>query len=206
MAKVKMGLNNLTATELVEKGRGHVESCTGDPDLTLPANFLTELATACDALEAANIEVSANGGRQDTFTRAVRVRDVLQLVRMLANLVQAQFGGDGEKILRTGFDLHKAPQPVGILDAPQELRAQRGVLDGEVRLRWKGVRGRLGYVLEMNAGDPNAPEDWKQLAQTGKNYYTATGLESDKVYAFRVRAFSSAGTGVLSDVASSKAA
>ena len=49
----KLGLASLTPTALVEKGRNHVESCTGNPDITLPTDFLKELGDACDALDAA---------------------------------------------------------------------------------------------------------------------------------------------------------
>lgn len=136
---VKLGLDGLTPTALVEKGRNLVENCTGNADLTLPASFLTDLGAACTALEQANIAVRDNGGRQDHVTRAARVVDVENLVRELAGYVQAQCDGDKEKITGTGFGVRKRPSPVGVLDAPANLRASRGKLPGEVRLIWDGV-------------------------------------------------------------------
>lgn len=202
---VKLGLDGLTPTALVEKGRNLVEKCTGNTDLTLPANFLTDLGAACTALEQANIAVRDNGGRQDHVTRAARVVDVENLIRELAGYVQAQCDGDKEKITGTGFGVRKRPSPVGVLDAPTNLRASRGKLPGEVRLVWDGVYARLLYEVQYTM-DPNDPGSWKLLAQTSKNRYTATGLTSDQAYYFRVQAIGTAGAGEMSDSAQAKAA
>ena len=204
--KLKLGLDGLTPTALVEKGRNHVEACTANPDLTLPATLLTDLTKACDNLESANIAVRDNGGRQDTILRTARVKVVADLIRTLAGYVTAQCQGDAVMIASTGFELQKSPQPVGVLHAPPNFRAERGKLAGELNLRWNGVHGKLNYSLQMNTGDPNVEADWKWLMNTSRNFQTLTGLVSDKSYSFRVRANSVAGAGMLSAVASSKAA
>lgn len=202
---VKLGLIGLTPTALVEKGRTLVEKCTGNTDLTLPANFLTDLGAACTALEQANIAVRDNGGRADHVTRAARVVDVENLIRELAGYVQAQCDGDREKITNTGFGVRRQPSPVGMLGAPANVRARRGKQPGEVHLLWDGVYARLLYEVQYTT-DPNDPHSWKLLAQTSKNRYTATGLTSDQLYYFRVQAIGAAGAGEMSDSAQAKAA
>ncbi len=204
--KLKVGLERLTPTALVEKGRNHIESCTANTDVTLPPDFLTELGAACDALEAANITARDNGGKLDTRRRDARATDLRELIISLAGYVTAQCKGDGEKITGTGFDVCKPRVPVGVLDAPPNFRAERGKYRGDVVLRWNAKRGRTIYTLQINSGDPKLEEDWKWAASTTRNYHTLTGLETDKQYFFRVRANSAAGAGKLSDVATSKAA
>ena len=83
VAQVKLGLDGLTPTALVEKGRNLVEKSTGNANVTPPAGFLTDMAKAVDALEAANLKVLANGGREDHLTRNERKRDVEEFVRKL---------------------------------------------------------------------------------------------------------------------------
>jgi len=203
---VKLGLEGLTPTALVEKGRNLVMSCTGNANLTLPANFLTDLGAACTALEQANIAVRDNGGRQDHLIRDGRVRNVEDLIRQLAGFVQADCDGDQEKIASTGFGVRKQPTPVGVLSAPGNLRAKRGKLPGQVHLIWDGVYARLIYEVQYTEGDPKDDSTWKLLVQTSKNRYTAAGLASDKVYYFRVQAIGAAGAGEMSDSAEAKAA
>ena len=202
----KLGLASLTPTALVEKGRNHVEACTADPDLTLPTDFLKDLGAACDALETANIAVLDNGGKQDRIRRAARATVVRNMIKSLAGYVTAQCGGVGEKITATGFALQKSPQPVGVLEAPPNFRAERGKYRGDVVLRWNAKRGRTIYTLQINTGDPNLENGWKWAASTTRNVHTLSGLETDKQYYFRVRANSAAGPGELSEVTSSKAA
>ncbi|MCB9167801.1 MAG: fibronectin type III domain-containing protein [Flavobacteriales bacterium] len=204
--QVKLGLAGLTPTDLVEKGRNLVEKCTGNANLTLPANFLTDMTTALDTLQADNIAVRDNGGRQDVLTRNLQVAAVQELVRQLAGYVQAQCGDDAGKIASTGFTTHRVPSPIGVLDAPGNLRAERGRLPGEVHLRWDGVYGRLMYRGFITSGDPKDESTWQELVQTSKNFHTVTGLDSDKAYYFRVQAIGAAGEGKMSDSATAKAA
>ncbi|MBK8228402.1 MAG: fibronectin type III domain-containing protein [Flavobacteriales bacterium] len=203
---ILLGLKGLTPAALVEKGRNHIEDCTGNADLTLPANFLTDFAAACDALEAANMAVSQNGGKTDTLLRNKRRDEVEEFVRKLAGYVEAQCTNDEEKIVGTGFTVRPASAPIGLPAAPQNLRAKRGVLAGEVGLRWDRVPGRLMYEVWINAGDPNVEAGWTLLTQTSKNYLVADGLTTDAVYYFRVQAIGTAGAGPASDSAVSKAA
>lgn len=203
---VKLGLEGLTPAALVEKGRNHVQDCTGNANVTLPASLLTDLAAALDALEEANMAATQNGGRTDTLLRNQQRRVVEEFIRELAGYVQAQCKNDAGKIVSTGFEVRKTPQPVGVVGAPQDLRARRGVLGGEVDLRWSSVPGRLLYAVWVNDGDPNVEAGWTLLTQTSRNRLVAEGLTTDKAYYFRVQAIGTAGAGPVSDSAVSKAA
>ena len=122
---IKLGLLGLTSPALVEKGRAHIAKCTGNPDVTLPANFLTDFTAACDALEAASINSQQNGGKVDTLLRMEREREVGDFIRRLAGIVEEQCLDDLEKITGTGFEVRKPAAPVGVPDAPRNLRAKR---------------------------------------------------------------------------------
>ncbi len=206
VAQVKLGIERLTPTALVEKGRNLVEKCTGNANVTLPATFLTDMTAAVDALEAANLKVLANGGREDHLTRNERKRDVDEFIRKLGGYVDGQCSGDAEKIASTGFQTRKGPSPVGVVDAPKNLRATRGKLPGTADLRWDSVKGRLMYNLYICEGDPKEEKNWTLLLQTSKNYHVATELVPDAVYYFRTQAIGTAGVGPVSDEVNAKAA
>lgn len=203
---IVLGLNGLTPAALVEKGRNHIEDCKSNANVTLPANFLTDFGAACDALETANMATSQNGGKLDTLTRNQRRAEVEGFVRKLAGYVEAQCLDDVEKIASTGFEVRKPNSPVGVPAAAKNLRAKRGVLGGEIDVRWDRVRGRLLYNLYICSGDPNVEANWSLVLQTTKNYHLAEGLTTDAVYYFRVEAVGTAGAGPMSDSAASKAA
>ena len=206
VAQVKLGLDGLTPTALVEKGRNLVEKSTGNANVTPPAGFLTDMAKAVDALEAANLKVLANGGREDHLTRNERKRDVEEFVRKLGGYVDGECSGDAEKIASTGFQSRKGPSPVGVVDAPKNLRASRGKLPRTAELRWDRVKGRLMYNLYICEGDPKDDKNWTLLLQTSKNFHVATELISDAVYYFRTQAIGTAGVGPVSDEVNAKAA
>ena len=203
---VKLGLTGLTPTDLVEKGRNLSENCTGNANLSLPAGFLTDFDAAIDALAAANLAVLDNGGRQDVLIRNARAADLSMQIRKLGGYVEAQCSESEEKVASTGFAVRRRPSPVGVPDAPGNLRARRGKLSGEADLRWDAVYGRQYYSVWINSGDPNDASGWSELARTGKNYHTVEGLASDKPYYFRVQAVGAAGVGPQSDSATTKAA
>ncbi|MCB0768271.1 MAG: fibronectin type III domain-containing protein [Flavobacteriales bacterium] len=203
---VKLGLQGLTSAALVEKGRTHIKDCTGNANVTLPANFLADFTQAVDDLEAANIAVFENGGRKDTLARNTAKFALEEFVRELAGYVQAQCNEDALKIASCGFGTRKSPSPVGIVDAPKNLRAGRGKVSGDIDVRWDGVQGRIMYALYICAGDPKVEADWSLLLQTSRNFHTAINLMSDAVYYFRVVAIGTAGPGPVSDSAWSKAA
>jgi hypothetical protein len=206
VTQIKMGLEGLTPTALVEKGRNLVNACTGNPNVTPPANFLVDMAKACDKLEEANLRVLDNGGRQDHLTRNQRKRDVEDFVRKLAGYVDAQCLDDVEKIASCGFQTRKRPSPVGLVGAPKNLRATRGKLPGSAELRWDRVKGRLMYNLYICEGDPMVDANWKLLLQTSKNYHIATDLTPDAVYYFRAQAIGTSGAGPVSEEVNAKAA
>lgn len=202
---VKLGLDGLTPTALVEKGRALEQGCTGNADVTLPAGFLPSLGDACTALEVANIAVRDNGGRQDRLVRAERKRDLEALIRELAGYVQAQCGDDQEKITRTGFETRKRPTPPERLPAVGNVRAAVSAYPGTIDVRWGGVAKRLLYELWYTT-DPNDAASWTLLVMTSKNRHTAEGLTSNTVYYFRVVAIGVAGASPVSDSANAKAA
>ncbi len=201
---VTLGLTGLTPTQLVERGRNHVASMTGNPAYTTPTPTMAVITAACNALEAADLAVQKNGGKLDYLARNQRAKELRALIKLLAGYVQAASGGDPEKITSAAFETRKVPKPVGAMPAPGNMRARITPMPGELDLRWDRAKGRIIYVLEMCLSDIFVEANWKQYAMVAKNFFTAKGLESGKSVSFRVVAVGAAGPGPASDPATAK--
>lgn len=185
---VKKGLTALTSKALVEKGRNCVDMLTGNATFTLPAGFLENLTTACNALEQANEEVLFFGGKvnyQAKRNAEVAVRDIL---RELAGLVQQQSSGNEGKILSAGFDVRRRGKPVDKLATVENLRSVLTPFRNQVVLRWNNERNAANYEVFINREDPNKEASWERVAITSRATCTVDGLESVRHYWFRVQA------------------
>lgn len=203
---VKLGIDRATPTMLVDQGRNHVTMLTGNAAFPTPKPALADITTACNELDAANQAYEFNRGKLEKDSRDERYQTLKALIRELGGYVQQESQGAKDLILSAGFDVRRSATPVGPLPAPQDVRALVTPYPGRIEVRWKGVRGRSVYELAICTGNPEVPENWSLLAITSKNRYTADGLQSDKVYFFRVVAMGAAGASPVSDPAMAKAA
>ncbi|MBP6573371.1 MAG: fibronectin type III domain-containing protein [Flavobacteriales bacterium] len=201
---VKLALSQLSPAKLVERARAIVLALTGNLAYTTPNPPLVDITAAADALETADTAVLNNGGKQDYLARNERMQELRDKLTLLGAYVQVTSGGDPEKILSAGYPTRKAPEPVGLVPAPKYIFAVASALTGVIDLRWGRVRGRMFYEVEINLGNV-LNNDWKPLVAQSANVYAATGLASDVLISFRVRAVGAAGPGPWSDPAIEKA-
>ncbi|HQX31543.1 MAG: fibronectin type III domain-containing protein [Flavobacteriales bacterium] len=203
---VKLGHSRVTFVALVDKSRTNISMLTGNAAYTTPNPTLASFATAADALDTA---VQAYDFSRSRLDKQDRDQAFVALKAMRADLgayVQTTSGGDATLITSAGFEMEAGRQPLGLLNAPQNVRAVSTAYPGKVELRFNGVKGRLVYEVSICAGDPKVEADWSLYTTTGKNRVSFTGLNSGKEYFFRVVALGAAGASPLSDVANAKAA
>ena len=185
---VKQGTNGITSEALVDKGNNNVTMCTGLAWLTLPVGFLAEITAECDILNGLDEEVLFHGGKitfEAKRSSEVRLR---KLIKKLAAFVQAQCGGELDKILAAGFEARSKGNPVVKLDRPEDLQAIFTNTPGTVDLRWKKVKNAINYKVYLNAGDPLKEDEWILVGYTSKARYTVDELVSAHYCNFRVQA------------------
>ena len=69
-------------------------------------------------------------------------------------------------------------------------------------MRWGGVRGSRIYVLSICLGDTSVEANWTVLTMTSQHQFTATGLKTGSIIAFRVNALGPRNeVGPLSEIA-----
>ena len=203
---VRLGFTGVTPVTLVEQGRNHVVMLTGNLTYPTPTPTLAALTAACDALDLANQAYEFNRGKVEKQTRDTAFRALKELIRELGGYVQANCNGDKDLILSAGFNARRPNDPLGLLPAPQDMRAIVTPYPGRLDVRWKGVKGRSIYQLYMTSGDPQDANGWELLLQSSKNRHTIEDLTSNKVYTFRTVAIGASGASPVSDIASAKAA
>jgi hypothetical protein len=203
---VKVGVSGLTSKALVDKGRNNVVMCTGNTSVTLPAGFLASVTTACDALEAADLQVMFNGGKIAFQQKRTCEKVLRDLLKELAGFVTAQTGGDEAKILSTGFDVRKPGEAVDSVGQPLNLRFLATKAPGVVELRWEPAENAINYVVEFNAEGEGSTK-WELSGYTSKGSFKVEGLDPAKYYWFRVQAIGRKGLrSIQSDVLKALAA
>ncbi|MBK7295295.1 MAG: hypothetical protein IPI91_00905 [Flavobacteriales bacterium] len=190
---VKLGHSRVTFVALVDKSRTNISMLTGNAAYTTPNPTLAAFTAATNALDTA---VQAYDFSRSRLDKQDRDQAFVALKAMRADLgayVQTTSGGDATLITSAGFEMEAGRQPLGLLNAPQNVRAVSTAYPGKVELRFNGVKGRLVYEVSICAGDPKVEADWSLYTTTGKNRVSITGLNSGKEYFFRVVALGAAG-------------
>ena len=203
---LNLGLYRVTPSTLLVKVRNMVSKLTGNAAFPTPTPPLVDVTAAADALEAAIIAHEANPGPGEVLQRSLAFQEVKGLYTDLGGYVQAASNGDIDLIKSAGGVVRRSASPIGELPAPKKVTAISTPFPGRIDISWGGVRGRSMYEPEICEGDPNVEANWRVLFLTSKNRHSITGLKSDVVYYFRVKALGAAGASPVSDLAAAKAA
>jgi hypothetical protein len=205
MIIVKAGLKGFKAPDLVGKCE-HVEgSMEGNLNFPTPSPSLSDLKNARLALVAAIVEAES-GAHAAIAKKNATAKTVADMITKMARYVNSVAGGDVEKAVSSGFELAKKRNPIDHLEAPTKFEGRTAAIKGQVDLRWKGVHGGRLYIVQMCDGDPASGGTWKNIAMVSRARHTVTGLESHKLYSFRVLAVGVVGEGPLSEVVMAEAA
>lgn len=194
MAKVRLTLNGLPDLELLAIGRKHERAMDDNPNFPDPVPDEAAFIAATDTWEGQIMAVqhALTAYREAIAAKAAGRTTYEGILRQRASHIDAASGGDAGKILSAGFDLRRDGQPVGTLPAPARLTAVMGDRPGQIRLRWKRVRGAAIYQAEFRRRDE--PDDaWQPLGSPTAAKIWTVDLESGVEYAFRVAAIGTAG-------------
>lgn len=203
-ARVKLGLTNLSATELVAKAQGVHDAMTGNAHFATPVPTMPVLQTAIDALSAANAAVANNRGRAEYRERRTTEIEVRGLLKQLGAYVQMTSGGDPEIIESSSFAVVKRGSPIGELPPPRNLGSRFTTMSGRVALKWDREDGaEMHHVFMSTSSDPF---NWVLIGATSKSRFNVDSLEPGTIYWFAVTAIGAAGETSKSDVLLARAA
>ena len=116
-------------------------------------------------------------------------------ISLVTNYQPAQMQAAGLELAKT------ARAPVGLPDAPTNLRAVPTAGEGEALLRWRRTVRRCTFEIEWHADPPDA-DRWQREGSATKAKFLAKGLVSGAKYWFRVRATNAYGPSAWSQLAS----
>lgn len=203
---IKLGHSGVTFEALVDKSRTNVSKLTGNAAFASPIPALSVVTAATERLDTAVQAYAFSRSRLDKQERDIAFAELKGLRQDLGGYVQTVSNGDPELITSAGFEMVAASKPKGILPAPKDVVALARPFPGSLELRFRGVRGRMAYQVYICEGDPLDEKSWRLHTVTGKNRLLFDGLESGKVYFFRVETLGAAGASPVSDMTSAKAA
>jgi hypothetical protein len=203
---IKLGHSRVSFEALVDKAQTNVSKLTGNAAFATPMPALAVITAAADRLDNAVQAYAFSRSRLDKQERDIAFAELKGLRQDLGGYVQTVSNGDPELITSAGFEMVASSKPKGILSAPKDVVALARPYPGSLELRFRGVRGRTAYQVYICEGDPLDQKNWSLHTVTGKNRLLFDGLESGKVYFFRVETLGAAGVSAVSDMTSAKAA
>lgn len=196
MSGIRIGLRNMSDVKKVEFARGLIRQMSSNPGFSAAASALSNLTIAIGELENAYRE--ARTARQiakaKTQMRKAASSTLDGMVKQLARIVEIAAGGDPGKLKASGFDVRAGRAPVGQLSRPEKLSVEINGTPGEVRLRWKNVRGASTYLVQR-AANPDESDAWVQAAASTRAKIILTEQPRGARVWFRVCAVGAAGTG-----------
>jgi len=199
MAKVKIGLSNISAANMILKVAQIREEMEGNVNFPTPSPTLLEIDDARDALAGA-ITDALNRDSAKVAIRKLKYAEMKYLLEQLGAYVQSESAGDAEKIISSGFEVVQQGGPIGPLPAATDMSATSAGIGSE-KLNWNAVRGARAYIVELCTTDPAIEASWTLYAYTTQSRYTATGLTTGQLMWFRVKAIGAAGVGEACDPA-----
>lgn len=206
MARLKTGLSKLSDGDLVAKADHVIDQLSANVAIfATPTPTTAVLKTAktdfADSIAAALLGLKS--AYSEKRARRAALEDLLtQVSEYVANVAN----GDGTKIILGGFEVRKTPVPAPLPSTPDLAPTRVSEFTGQVDLAWK-ASGARSYQVQMTDKDPSVPGAvWVTVGNTTKRAFSMSGLESGKVYWFKVFGINAAGVGPASDVRFCRAA
>jgi hypothetical protein len=193
-ARVALGFAREVDTVLIAFTRNVVTLMTNNTQYPAPTPTLAVITDSVDGFET-KVHDALNGGRIIIATRNAARFELLSLLRQLAAYVQGNCGGDLLALLGSGFEAVRAPSPVGVLPAPQNVRLSLTGMSGEMLVRFDSIKNAVNYSVEVakSLEGPWDPQDPSTSARV-----TVEGLTPGQTYWVQVCANGSAGSGASS--------
>lgn len=206
-SNIRLALSKLRPTGLLALLRNVWAKMTENAALfTTPPVTMATMGTKVDALALA-IENATRGSATDREHRDALVLDAQSILRQQADYVRMVSQGDPDKLVKSGYELSRQPQPVGIPGTSRTIVARMTGRSGEVELRFGAVYGADSYQIWMTDKDPAINANWEAVGVAiTKTRHLVDGLESFKAYWFCVSAIGAAGEGAKSDACLGRAA
>ncbi|HQV53690.1 MAG: fibronectin type III domain-containing protein [Flavobacteriales bacterium] len=204
MAKytVKTGTNAKDAAAVLEKGRTVAAMLLGNPGYPMLQTQLPALNVLCDALETTSNAMLFNGGKLSREAKHLAFEALRDALKEISGFVQGISKGDKALILSAGFDVVKPRTKLQTPESPKDLKVQRTVERGILKVKWTRVScSKLSY-LEMAEKGSDA---WQRI-HTTRNSHVMTNLQTGTEYCFRVQAVTTGGISPMSEVVSNIAA
>jgi hypothetical protein len=187
--RVSLAFAKKIDTDLIAFVRNIIALMTGNPLYLTPLPTLAVLTTAVNALETA-VHEALDGGKIAIATRNAAQAELLSLLRQLAAYVTGNCNANLVLLLSSGFEPVKAPSPVGVLPAPENLRLSLTGISGQLYLRFDRVTNAVNYSVQT-AQSPDGP--WEDQELPTSTRVLITDLTPGKVYWVRAQANGSAG-------------
>jgi len=203
--RVVIDLSGKSNPDLVAEARRLKTKLEGDTTFDPLDAETAALGTSATALENADAAYTAAQQLADQKLGELNVaRAIVEAkISVLGSGVEHIAAGDTTIVLRSGFTPESAPAPIGPLGAPQSVEAIMSAHEGQIKVRWKALKGARTYVVEYCL---EGTAVWKQACLCTRASATITGLESGKRYRVRVSGIGAAGQGPWSDEAVKMAA
>lgn len=203
MAKVKLGLKNLSPDELVSLGNTIKTAMTGNANFTTPNPTLSAIGTL---ITTAQTKIAAYNTAKAAADTALSDRDTaLASLRFglsqEGDYVQNITGGDATKIESAGMSVRDDASPVGPPTQVLNLVVTVGDNDGTLDASWDPVRGAASYEIQTSV-DPVSGTSWAFKQSATRSSATVIALTSGTKMWVRVRAVGAGNnTGPWSDPA-----
>jgi hypothetical protein len=184
--RIKLNFYKLTESRLEVKSQNIVASLTDNTSFPTPDPALTVVSDAITAYSQA-LDAARTGDRTAIAIKNDKRQVLEQLLTTLAAYVTLTANGDYAKLLSSGFDIAKLPEPQPPIGNPQNLQVENGANHGEILLRVNAVKGAKAYLHQFTPDPITEASVWvSQPSTTSKYLFPA--LETGKKYWFRVAA------------------
>jgi hypothetical protein len=196
MAGIRIGLRNMSDVKKVEFARGLIRQMSGNSNFATANPALACLTAAISELETAYNEAQLARRLARTKTQMRKAASVAldAMVKQVARFVEIAAAGDSKKLTTSGFEVRGAKAPIGQLTRPENLTVDADGTPGDLRLRWKHVRGASTYLIQRSS-DPHTTESWMQVAVSTRARLILAGQTRGTRFWFRVCAVGAAGMG-----------
>lgn len=199
MVQVKAGLARLSIAQIVIVSRIPLAKLNGNPNFPNLPFPIHELAGELSSL--AELESNFRGGSRFIKPQRDAVRkSFIRKVTLTSKYVNAASNGDLDKLMSSGFELHKTRTPATTPTEIHKISCINIPTDGAARVMWSGVRSRSYYIVQTTS-TPSVESSWRRLEPCTTIHCEVYDLVVGKFAYFRVCAVNKAGHGPWSDVA-----